>query len=200
MAGHPHHFEVRQFLGPAIILHGLLDVDAELVLFQPRGDVGMGLGIDVRIDSQGYPGLELQAAGDAVDLLQLLGGLQVEQQDVGLEGRFDLLRLLAHPGVDDFARVHAGLPGPIQFTPGDDVRPGSQPGKEPQNGQVGIGLHREADDMGKLRERGVKDLEVLGQGRGAVYVKRRAHRLGNVAHRHVFAEEFTCLVIEVMHH
>ena len=64
----------------------------------------MGLGVDVRIDSQGHPGLQFQAAGDAVDLLQLLGGLQVKQQDVRLEGRLDLRGLFAHPGVDDFLK------------------------------------------------------------------------------------------------
>ena len=73
MAGHPHHVEVRQVPSPAIVLQGLLDIDAELVLLEPGGDVGMGLGVDVRVDPQGHPGLKLQAPGDAVDLLQFLG-------------------------------------------------------------------------------------------------------------------------------
>ena len=117
----------------------------------------------------------------------------------GLEGRLDLLRLLAHPGVDDFARVHPGLQGPVEFAPGDDVRPGAQPGEQPQNGQVGVGFHRKADDMGKVREGGVEDPEVMGQGGGAVKVKRGAHRCGDLAHRHVFTVKFACLVMEMMH-
>ena len=191
VAGHPHHFEMRQVPGPAIVIQGLLDVDAELVLLEPGGDVGMGLGVDVRIDPQGHPGLYLQAPGDAVDLLQLLGGLQVEQQDVRLEGRLDLLGLFAHPGIDDLGRVHPGRQRPVEFAAGDDVGPGPQPGEEPQNRQVGVGLHREADDMGKVGERGVEDLEMMGQGAGAVKIKRRAHLLGDLLHRHVFAVEFT---------
>ena len=199
VAGHPHHLEMRQVPGPAIVLQGLLDVDAELVLLEPRGDVGMGPGIDVRIDPQGHPGLDLQAPGEAVDLLQFLGGLQVEQQDVRLEGRLDLLGLFAHPGIDDLARVHPGRQGPVEFAAGDDVGPGPQPGEEPQNRQVGVGFHREAEDMGKVGERGVEDPVVMGQGAGAVEIKRRAHLLGDLLHRHVFAVKFTCLVMEVMH-
>ena len=53
--------------------------------------------------------------------------------------------------------------------------------------------------MGKVGERGVEDLEVMGQGAGAVKIKRRAHLRGDFSHRHVFAVEFTCLVMEVMH-
>ena len=79
----------------------------------------------------------------------------------------------------------------VKFAPGDDVSPGPHPAKQPQNRQVGVGLHREADDMGKFGERGVEDLEMMRQGAGAVEVKRRAHLLGNPAHRHVFAVEFT---------
>ncbi len=199
VAGHPHHLEMGQVPGPAIVNQGLLDVDAELVLLEPGGDVGMGLGVDVRVDAQGHPGLELEAAGDAVDLLQLLGGLQVEQQDARLEGRLDLLGLFAHPGIDDFGRVHPGRQGPVEFAAGDDVGPGAQPGEEPQDGQVGVGLHREADDMGKVGKGGVEDPEVMGQGAGAVKVKGGAHRRGDFTHRHVFAVEFTGLVVEVMH-
>ena len=190
VAGHPHHFEVWQVQGPAIVIDGLLDVDAELVLLEPGGDVGMGLGVDVRIDPQGHPGLQLQAPGDAVDLLQLLGGLQVEQQDVRLEGRLDLLGLFAHPGIDDFRRVHPGRQRPVEFAAGDDVRPGAQPAEQPQNRQVGVGLHREADDMGKLGEGGVEDPVVMRQGAGAIEIKRRAHLRGDFSHRHVFAVEF----------
>ena len=110
----------------------------------------------------------LQAAGDPVDLLHLLGGFQVEGQDAGLQGRPDFVGPFAHPGVDDLSRVHPGRQGPVEFAPGDDVRPGPQPGEEPQDGQVGVGLHREADEMGKAVERGLEDPEVVLQGGGAV--------------------------------
>ena len=190
VAGHPHHLEMRQVPGPAIVMQGLLDVDPELVLLEPGGNVGMGLGVDVRIDPQGHPGLHLQPAGDAVDLLQFLGGLQVEQQDVRLEGRLDLLGLFAHPGIDDFRRVHPGRQRPVEFAAGDDVGPGAQPAEQPQNRQVGVGLHCEADDMGELGEGGVEDPVVMGQGPGAIQIKRRTHLPGDFSHRYVFAAEF----------
>ena len=191
VAGHPHHLEMRQIPSPAIVSHGLLDVDAELVLLEPGGDVGMGLGVDVRIDPQGHPGLELKASGDAVDLLQFLGRLQVEQQDVRLEGRLDLLGLFAHPGIDDLPRVHPGRQRPVEFAAGDDVGPGAQPAEQPQNRQVGVGFHREADDMGKVGERSVEDLEMMRQCAGAIQIKRRAHLRGDFSYWHVFAVEFT---------
>jgi len=150
----------------------------------------MGLGVDVRIDSQGHPGLHLQPAGDAVDLLQFLGGLQVKQQDIRLESRLDLFGLFAHPGIDDLRRVHSSRQRPVEFAAGDDVRPGPQPAEQPQNRQVGVGLCRETDDMGKLGEGGIEDPVVMGQGSGAIQIKRRAHLLGDFSYRHVFAAEF----------
>ena len=53
--------------------------------------------------------------------------------------------------------------------------------------------------MGKLGEGGVEDPVVMGQGAGAIQVKRRAHLRGDFAYGHVFAVEFARLVMEVMH-
>ena len=148
---------------------------------------------------KGHRGLLLKAAGDAVDLLQLLGGLHVEQQDTGLQGRPDLLGALAHPGIDDLARVHPGRQGPVEFPPGDDVRPASQAGQQAQDGQVGVGFHREADDMGKALEGGFEHPEVVAQGGGAVKIKGRAYPGGDAAHRDVFTVEFSCMVVGMVH-
>ena len=199
VAGHPQHLQMRQLHGPAVVIQGPLDIDAELILLESGGDIGMGAGVDVRIDPKGHRGLLLDETGDAVDLLQLLGGFHIEQQDAGLQGRPDLLGALAHPGIDDAPRFHPGRQGPAQFPAGDDVRPASQAGQQAQDGQVGVGLHREADDMGEAPEGGREHPEVVSQGGGAVKIKRGSHPGGDQAHRDVFTVEFAGLVVEVVH-
>ncbi len=199
MAGHPHHLDVGELAGPLVIQQGPVQVDAELVLFKPRGDIGVGLGVDVRVDAQGHRRPHLKLAGDPGDLPQLLGGLDVEHENAGLEGLADFLEILAHPGINDFLGGDAGLGGPKEFPAADDVRPRAQPREEPQDGQVAIGLHRKADEVGVTRKSFVKGAEVVGEGRVAIQVEGGPHRRGDFRHRHVFTMKFTVDVVEVMH-
>ena len=87
----------------------------------------------------------------------------------------------------------------MEFPAGDDVGPAAQAGQQAQDSQVGVGLHRETDDMRKTPEGGLEDPVVVPQGGGAIQIKRRPHLLGDFTHRDVFAVEFACLVVEMMH-
>ena len=53
MAVDPGDPDVGQGRGLPVDPQGIADVDAELVLLEPGGDVGMGAGVHVRIDPQG---------------------------------------------------------------------------------------------------------------------------------------------------
>jgi hypothetical protein len=44
-----------------------IDVDAELVVLEAGGDVGVGLGVDVGVDAEGNLGLFAEAGGDGID-------------------------------------------------------------------------------------------------------------------------------------
>ena len=56
--------------------------DAELVLFQTGGNIGMGLGVHVRIDSQRHPCSLAHVGRDGIEAMQLWNGFDVEAQYV----------------------------------------------------------------------------------------------------------------------
>ncbi len=83
-------------------------LEAELGVVQAGGDVGMGLGIDVRVDAERDLRGRLQARRDPLDRLDLLGALDVDGADRRAKGRLDLLVAFADAAEDDAA---AGDPG-----------------------------------------------------------------------------------------
>jgi hypothetical protein len=84
-------------------------VDAELRLLLARADVGVGLGIHVRVHPQRDRRLAADLAGDPVDVRELLLALDVEEQDALLERVGDLFVVLADAREDDLLRVGADL-------------------------------------------------------------------------------------------
>ncbi len=65
--------------------------DAELVLLQPGGDIGVRGRVHVRVDAQRHGGTLAHLAGNLVDALQLGQRLHVEAGDVGCQGLADLV-------------------------------------------------------------------------------------------------------------
>ncbi len=53
MAVQPLHGQPGQLRRATIDRRGPFDIDAELVLFQPGGDIGVSLGVHIRVDPQG---------------------------------------------------------------------------------------------------------------------------------------------------
>ena len=82
---------------------GLADVDAELVLAQAGGDVGMRVGEDVGIDAQGKARDAFQLAGASGKQREFGFALHVEFEDAGVESEIDLRGGLAHAGEDNAA-------------------------------------------------------------------------------------------------
>jgi hypothetical protein len=77
------------------------DIDAELVLAQAGGDVGVGVGEDVGIDAEGEAGAAAEGLGAGSEEVEFGGGFDVEEEDVGAEGGVDLPGLFADAGEDD---------------------------------------------------------------------------------------------------
>ena len=91
----------RERGGVAVEVAGERDVDAELVLAEAGGDVGVGFGEDVGVDAEGEARLFAKGGGASGEEVELLRGFDVEEEDVGLEGGVDLPGLLADTGEDD---------------------------------------------------------------------------------------------------
>jgi len=159
----------------------------------------MGLGVHIRVHPQGHPRPHSHARGHLVDQAELLPGLDVEHQDVGLQGVGDLLPRLAHPGVHDPLRRHAGLEAAEQLAPRHNVQTAPQIGEELQDGEVRVGLHGKADEVEDAGEGLVEDPEVAGQRGVAVDVDRGANLGGDPGDRNLLAVEVVTAVLEVVH-
>ena len=113
------HFD---FFARAIDGAGGFDVDAELVLAEAGGDVGVGFGEDVGVDAEGEAGDFAEGFGAGGEEMELGFGLYVEEEDVGVEGGVDLPDLLADAGEDDFFEGgFVGFADALEFAAGDDV-------------------------------------------------------------------------------
>ena len=158
----------------------------------------VGFGVDVGVDAQRHAGPLAEAGADAVEEVQLRSGLDVEEQDALPEAGHELLLGLPDPGEDDLLGVEPGPHGPVEFTPGDDVRPRPEGGEGPQHGEVPVGLDREADEVVEPGERLV-ELRVRPLQRSvAVDVGGRPRPRGYLGERHVLAAESAPLVVKVV--
>ena len=141
-------------LEPAVVGRALVnaqraaDVDAELVLAQAGGDVGMRVGKDIGIDAQREAGADFEFARAGREQLQLRLAFHVELQNAGLEREVDLRGGFSHAGKDHAAGgIRRGGQHALQFAAGDDVETGAVLAEKLENGQRGVGLDRVADKM-----------------------------------------------------
>ena len=191
--------DVREGFCRLVILERLLDGNAEFVLFEARGDVRVGPGIDVRIHAQGDPRLRMHVLGRAVDGLQLLAGLHIEHEDVHLERILDLVPPLADAGVHDLLGIDPGAKRPEQLAAGDDVGAGALPANDPEDRRAGVRLHGEADEVRHSGVCLIKGAEMVRQRAAAVAIEGRPHALGDRPDRNAFAVELSILVLEIVH-
>ena len=70
---------------------------------------------------------------------------------------------LADAREDAFARVAARRDDALQLARAHDVKTRAQIGERAQDGEVGVRLHRKADEVIHRRERAVKLLEMIRQ-------------------------------------
>jgi len=193
------HFQVRQLGRAGVDRLGVVDIDAELVLFQPGGDVGMGAGIHVWIDPQGNRRLHAQFGGDLLQTLQLVGGLDVEAVHTDFQRAAHVVASLADAGEDDAARLAAGGEHALQFTARDDVEARAETCQHVQDTEVRVGLDGEADQVRHAFQRiGVSPVLGLDVGAG-IDVGRRAEALRECGQCHALREELTVAVREGLH-
>ncbi len=167
------------FCGFAVDGAGDVDVDAELVLAEAGGDVGVGLGEDVGVDAEGEAGADVESFGAGGEEVEFGLGLDVEEEDVGVEGGVDLPDLLAYAGEDDFFEGgFVGFADALEFAAGDDVEACSLLREEAEDGERGVGFDGVADGVGTVREGCFEELEAVRDLPGGVDVERRAVLVG----------------------
>ena len=149
----PDDPNVVQTGGALVYLQGLLDSQSKLVFAQPGGYVRMGHRIHVGIDPHRHRRHVAELTGDPVQHFQFRRGFQVKAMDAQLQRAGHLCRLFADPGKNNVGRVATGGDDAIQFTAGDDVETRTQPGQHIEHGQVGVRLHRVADQVIGASER-----------------------------------------------
>ena len=108
MAVDAFHLQMGQGGGLFVQGQGVLDGNTELGGLQARGDVGVGLGVHVRVDPQADGCLLAQAAGHQIEALQFGGRFHVEAEDAGVQGLLHLGFSLADPGEHHLAGIGAG--------------------------------------------------------------------------------------------
>ena len=93
--------------------HHVAHGDAELVLSQTGGDVGVCVRPDIRIQTEGHTCHFPFGCCQLIDNLQFGNALDVEAENVVVETNIDFPVALADTSVDDFLAVetctHAGL-------------------------------------------------------------------------------------------
>src|SRR3712207_3042267 len=176
------------------LVHG----DAELVEGPPCGDVVVGLGVHVRVHPQGDAGALAVTGGEPVEVLELRGRLDVEEQNALPETRHELVLRLAYPGEDHLLRVEPGVHRPVEFADGDDVSPGPEGGQGTQNRQISVSLHRVADQVVEARKSLVQlPIRPLQSG-VAVDVGGGPGVLRYLGERYVLAAEDAPLIVELV--
>ncbi len=127
-----------------------LDVHAELVPLLARRGLLMRLAIDVRVQPHRDGGDAVHRLGHGGDRVQFPFTLDVEHQDVRLEGLTDLGIGLADPGEDHARGVGSSSLHTVQLSARDHIERAAGFVEDLQQRQVGVGLHRVTDHWLKL--------------------------------------------------
>ena len=189
----------RQRRGVAIDGAGPLDRYAELVLGLAGGDLGMGQRVDVRVDAQRDMCGSPLRRGDPRQHRQFGLRLDVEAEDVLVERQRQLGLGLADAGKRDPLARHAGGAGAAQLALRHDVHAGALARQRGQDGLVGIGFDRVADERVEAGEGLREDPVVPDQRRRRVAVERRADPIGKCGEVDVFCVEDAVPQSEMVH-
>ncbi len=92
-----------------------------------------------------------QASRHRVDAIEFRGRLDVETHDVGLQRLLDLPFSLADAREHDLGGITASRKHAGKLTAGNDVEACAQPRQDVEHREVGIRLHRIADQCATAR-------------------------------------------------
>ncbi len=181
-------------LEPAVARRALVDggraadVDAELVLAQAGGDIGMRIGEDIGVDTQRKAGADFEPARAGGQQRELRLAFHVELENSRVQRQVNLRGRLAHTGEDNPARrFRRGGQYALQFAAGDDVESRAAIGKQLENRQRGVGFHRVTDQMIPPGKGLLEQPQPRGNLAGRINVERRAEAAGQGLQRDAIA-------------
>ena len=133
---HATQLEVRILCRRSVGFTGKLEGNAEFVFAFASGDLGMGLGVDVRIDPDRHRCLKPEFSRHVVDALQFRFAFDVKAVDARFESQLDFRLGFAHSGED--ALLHPAARGghPAQFPAAHEVESRAQVRKMAQDREI----------------------------------------------------------------
>ena len=146
----------QPFAGSGLVVDAacLADVDAEFVLAEAGGDVGMGFRENIRIDAKREAGFAATAGSAGGQQFQFILAFDVEGKDVGFQCAVDFLNGFAGAGKDDAASSRwGGGEDALEFAARYDVKTRTLGCEQSKDAKGGAGLHGVADQMRTMGER-----------------------------------------------
>src|SRR5690606_17595827 len=148
--------QARKLRGALVYRRRERNINTKLVFFQPGGNVGVRVGVHVRVHTQRDRRATSHFARDGRDTLQFAFGLYIEALDARFQRGADFPRLFAHTGKDDFGWITASGLHTRQLATRHNIEAGTQLVKLVQHGKVGVGFHAVANqDITPLRRHAV---------------------------------------------
>ena len=172
--------------GLAIQSRRILEGDAELVLAQAGGNVGVRAGIDIRIDAQAHRRGAAERSRHRRQPPQFARRFDVEAQDAGGQRLAHLGLGLAHPGEDHFARIAPGRDHPLQLAARHDVEAAAETREQIEDREIRVRLHGIANEVRTIAQCVLEGQKGRGQCRARIHIARRAEARGDLGQRYLF--------------
>ena len=137
--------DAGKLAGELVCSNRLVNFDAEFVLLPAGRNLGVGMGVDIRVYPDRDPRDPAPRTGDFAQPAQLRHRLDIDLMDAGIERRCHLGRRFADPGEDDPLGRHAGGERAAQLPLRDDVGTRAEAGEEPEHREVRVCLDGVAD-------------------------------------------------------
>ena len=177
---------------------GGLQPDPELVFAEPRRNVRVGLGVDVRVDAQGNGGPCPDANRDLAQQVQLLFRLAVERTDALLKCVLEFGCRLADTRIDHGRGVPAGAQHTVELAAGDDVESRAFGHKQRQHCERRVRLDRVMDLVRHIGQGAFVGAVIVSDGAGRIDIGWRARRPGDSAQGRALAVELAVLVLKLL--
>ena len=156
----------------------------------------MRFGINIRVDAKAHRGHPVHLARNPIQCFQLRPRFHIKAEYAGIERRAHFISPLTYTGKYDFLRIAARFQYPLEFAARNDVETAAKPGEQIENGQIGVGFNRIANQVVAPGKRGIECLISGGQRRARVNIAGSADFLGNAIQRKRFTPQPAAAIIE----
>ena len=174
---------MREAVEARYVAHG----NAELVVEKPRGNVGVGVRVDVRVAAKADARGAAQALRHAHEAQEFAFGLDVDRVERKVHGAFELPLGLAHARKNDFLRIGPRAQGALHLADADGVETRTETGEQREDAARRIRLHGVAHQVRMTGKTALPGGEVLFDLPTGVYVGGAFETFGQIGEVDVFA-------------